>query len=85
MKSLEIVSCVLVAGAGLALSQSPEELCTLASHNISLMSMDRTPFFISPSVDTRLYLSLCHKLGDLPVNNLCDRNAFACITKIKGE
>ena len=34
----------------MALSKSPEELCTL-----SLISMDRIPFFISPSKDTTKY------------------------------
>ena len=86
MKSLGLVTCVVVAGAGMVMTQSPEELCTLASHNVSMMSKNKAPFFVMPSNnDTRLYLSLCHRLGELPVNDLCDKNAFACITKMRGE
>ena len=90
MKSLGLVTCacVMVAGMGMVMTQTPEELCTLASHNISMMSKDRIPYFMKPNVDTRLYVSLCHPLGDLSssgVIDLCDKTAFACITKMRGE
>ena len=84
----------MVAGAGLVMTQTPEELCTLASHNVSMMSKDRVPSFMMSNGDTRLYLSLCHQLGEhvdndplgKTVNDLCDKTAFACITKVmKGE
>ena len=61
-----------------------QKLCQLPSQNISLLSKDQTPFFMTPHGDQRLYLSLCHNLGSL-VNKLCDKNAFSCITKIKGR
>ena len=84
----------MVAGAGLVMTQTPEELCTLATHNVSMMSKDRVPFSMIAHEDTRLYLSLCHQLGEQvvsdplgsTVNDLCDNTAFACITKVmKGE
>ena len=61
-----------------------QKLCQLPSQNISLLSKDQTPFFMTPHGDQRLYLSLCHNLGS-SVNKLCDKNAFSCITKIKGR
>ncbi len=86
MRSLGLVTSVMVAGAGLVMTQTPEELCTLAAHNVSLMSKDRVPFFMTPHDDTRLYVSLCHPLGELKLGkDLCDKTAFACITKMSGE
>lgn len=87
MRSLGLVTSVMVAGAGLVMTQTPEELCTLASHNVSLMSKDRFPFFMTPHDDTRLYVSLCHRLqlGEMLGNDLCDKTAFSCITKMRGE
>ena len=94
MRSLGLVTSVMMAGAGLVMTQTPEELCTLASHNVSMMSKDRVPFSMIAHEDTRLYLSLCHQLGQhldndplgQTVNDLCDKTAFACITKVmKGE
>ena len=61
-----------------------QKLCQLPSQNISLLSKDQTPFFMTPHGDQRLYLSLCHNLGT-SVTDLCDKNAFSCITKIKGK
>ena len=85
MRSLGLVTSLMVAGAGLVMTQTPEELCTLAAHNVSLMSKDKESFFMTPHDDTRLYVSLCHQLGELLGNDLCDKTAFACITKMKGE
>ena len=39
MRSLGLVTNVMVAGAGLVMTQTPEELCTLAPHNVNLISM----------------------------------------------
>ena len=64
MRSLGLVTSVMVAGAGLVMTQTPEELCTLASHNVSMMSKDRVPSFMMSNGDTRLYFSLCHQLEE---------------------
>ena len=64
---------------------SDNKLCQLQSQNISLVSKDEIPFYMAEqtSSKTRIYVSPCHTLGDsLPVRDLCDKDAYACITKI---
>ena len=60
--------------------------CQLPEEEISLSILDQTKYYLTENkeTNTRIYLGLCHAL-DIDVENIskfCDKNAFACVTKI---
>ena len=64
--------------------------CKLPAEKISLSILDQTKFYSTENreTSTRIYLGLCHVLDKLDENisKICDKNAFACVTKFdKGK
>ena len=83
--SILSVTVLLLVLPSVISSSQPSELCQLQAQNISLLSKDSVPFYMTRGPDNlRIYLSLCHPLplDQLPQPSLCDSGAFACITKI---
>ena len=86
-KIIEIVSILLYAVS----CEGRSDPCKLPAEEISLSILDHTKYYSTENKqsNTRIYLGLCHVLdGKLEENisNVCDKNAFACVTKFdKGE
>ena len=46
--------------------------------------LDRVKYYLQEhkETNTRIYLGLCHTLDVENIPTFCDKNAFACVTKI---
>ena len=64
----------------------PLDKCRIKSENVSLAPLDKRDYFVADYEDIgeRIYVSVCHKLINLPENvrDLCDKDAHSCVTKV---
>ena len=58
--------------------------CKLPAENISLSILDEAKYYLQENkeTNTRIYLGLCHRLNVDHISKFCDKDAFACVTKI---
>ena len=65
-------------------SSAVSDPCKLPAENISLSILDRVKYYLQEhkETNTRIYLGLCHTLDVENIPTFCDKNAFACVTKI---
>ena len=75
---------VLFTVSSAASDQLQSDYCKLPAENISLSILDKTKYYLQENkeTNTRIYLGLCHALDVEDLSKFCDRNAFACVTKI---
>ena len=83
IQTVSILLCILGC-------QGRADPCKLPAEKISLSILDQTKFYSTENreTSTRIYLGLCHVLDKLDENisKICDKNAFACVTKFdKGK
>ena len=84
LATLQVFSVLLYPLSGAA-SSDP---CKLPAENISLSILDQAKYYLQENkeTNTRIYLGLCHTLDVEHISKFCDKNAFACVTKInEGE
>ena len=84
LATLQVFSVLLYPLSGAA-SSDP---CKLPAENISLSILDQAKYYLQENkeTNTRIYLGLCHTLDVEHISKFCDKNAFACVTRInEGE
>ena len=79
LATLQILAAVLSTVAGAA-----SDHCKLPAENISLSILDEAKYYLQENkeTNTRIYLGLCHRLNVDHISKFCDKDAFACVTKI---
>ena len=81
LATLQVLSVLLFTFSGAVGSSDP---CKLPAENISLSILDQAKYYLQENkeTNTRIYLGLCHTLDVEHISKFCDKNAFACVTKI---